>query len=108
MLSGGPLMLVVFIALGIAIAIYVVSRNVKENKKAIAELKDTKTETVQKTASKPNSEEEIAAFMALHLYLSQSVHDLESNVITIERIQRRYSPWSSKIYSVYNELHRKF
>lgn len=106
MLSGGPLMLVVFIALGIAIAIYVISRNVKENQKAISELKETKTKTVQRTASELNTEEEIAAFMALHLYLTQNVHDLESNVLTIERIQRRYSPWSSKIYSVYNDLHR--
>ncbi len=36
---------------------------------------------------------------ALHLYFSE-LHDEESNVITIKRIERRYSPWSSKIYSV--------
>ena len=46
---------------------------------------------------------EIAAIgMALHLYLNDSAHDVESNVITIKRIQRRYSPWSSKIYSMNN------
>ncbi len=42
-----------------------------------------------------------AISMALHLYLSE-MHDEESKVITISRIQRRYSPWSSKIYNVYN------
>lgn len=42
-----------------------------------------------------------AISMAIHLYLSE-MHDDESNVITISRIQRRYSPWSSKIYSIYN------
>ena len=42
-----------------------------------------------------------AISMALHLYLSD-MHEDESNVITISRIQRRYSPWSSKIYNIYN------
>jgi Na+-transporting methylmalonyl-CoA/oxaloacetate decarboxylase gamma subunit len=42
-----------------------------------------------------------AISMALHLYLND-MHDDEPNVITISRIQRRYSPWSSKIYSIYN------
>jgi len=49
---------------------------------------------------------EIAAVsMALHLFLSD-VHDEESNVITIKSIERRYSPWSSKIYGLNNTLHR--
>lgn len=42
-----------------------------------------------------------AISMALHLYMND-MHDEESNVITISRIQRRYSPWSSKIYNIYN------
>jgi Co/Zn/Cd efflux system component len=108
MLSGGPLMLAVLVVLGLVIAVYVISRNVKMNKLAISELKSSKSETIPVNAvkenivSEPNSEEEVAAFLALHLYLSQSRHDLESNVLTIERIQRRYSPWSSKIYSMNN------
>lgn len=40
-----------------------------------------------------------AIAMALHLYLSES-HDEESGVLTIHKIQRRYSPWSSKIYNI--------
>lgn len=48
------------------------------------------------------SSDEIAAIsMALHLYLND-VHDMESNVITIKRIERRYSPWNSKIYGLNN------
>ena len=42
-----------------------------------------------------------AISMAIHLYFSE-MHDDESNVITISRIKKRYSPWSSKIYSIYN------
>jgi Na+-transporting methylmalonyl-CoA/oxaloacetate decarboxylase gamma subunit len=47
---------------------------------------------------------EIAAIsMALHLFMNDA-HDVESNVITIKRIERRYSPWSSKIYGINNTL----
>lgn len=108
MLEGGPLMLAVLVLLGLIIAVYVTSRNVKANKLAISQLKQVKDDSPKATGAKmdtisePKSEEEIAAFMALHLYLSQSRHDKESNVLTIERIQRRYSPWSSKIYSMNN------
>ena len=40
-----------------------------------------------------------AVSLALHLYLSE-LHDDESGVLTIKRIERRYSPWNSKIYAV--------
>ncbi len=35
--------------------------------------------------------------MALILYFNEQ-HDEESNIITIKRVARTYSPWSSKIY----------
>ena len=40
-----------------------------------------------------------AISMALHLYFSE-LHDEESNVVTIKKVRKAYSPWSSKIYSV--------
>jgi len=45
----------------------------------------------------------VAIAMALHFFYDE-VHDDESNVITIKRIERRYSPWSSKIYGVNNNI----
>ena len=39
-----------------------------------------------------------AISMALYLYLNE-IHDEESDVITIKRISKQYTPWSSKIYS---------
>jgi glutaconyl-CoA/methylmalonyl-CoA decarboxylase subunit delta len=45
----------------------------------------------------------VAIAMALALY-TEDVHDNESNVITIKRIERRYSPWSSKIYGTNNNI----
>jgi hypothetical protein len=43
----------------------------------------------------------VAIGMALYQFFDE-VHDNESNVITIKRIERRYSPWSSKIYGLNN------
>lgn len=46
-----------------------------------------------------------AISMALHLYFS-SQHDEESNIVTIKKVRKAYSPWSSKIYSVTNNWPR--
>ncbi|MDE5417679.1 hypothetical protein L3049_06635 [Labilibaculum sp. DW002] len=43
-----------------------------------------------------------AIAMALHLHFDQ-IHDDESNIITIKKVTKNYSPWSSKIYGVMNQ-----
>jgi len=40
-----------------------------------------------------------AISMALFLYYNE-LHDKESNILTIKRVSKVYSPWSSKIYGV--------
>ncbi len=40
-----------------------------------------------------------AISMALQIHFAE-VHDLENTVLTIKRIPRPYSPWSSKIYGL--------
>lgn len=37
--------------------------------------------------------------MAMHLFFSEQ-HDEESNIVTIKKVKKAYSPWSSKIYEV--------
>ncbi|MCK5135044.1 MAG: OadG family protein [Bacteroidales bacterium] len=54
---------------------------------------------------KISGEETAAIAMALHLYLDE-FHDEESGVLTIKRISKTYSPWSSKIYAVRNQFNR--
>lgn len=44
---------------------------------------------------------------ALHLYFND-LHDDEKTVLTITKISKRYSPWSSKIYNVTRGLNRRF
>ena len=44
---------------------------------------------------------EIFAAIAMAMYEMQSdVHDVEDTVLTITRVKRSYSPWSSKIYTL--------
>jgi len=48
-----------------------------------------------------SAEVSAAIAMALHLYYGD-VHDEESHIMTIKTVERRYSPWSSKIYGLNN------
>ena len=40
-----------------------------------------------------------AIAMAIHLYFAE-IHDHENTVLTISKVSRTYSPWSSKIYGL--------
>jgi Na+-transporting methylmalonyl-CoA/oxaloacetate decarboxylase gamma subunit len=61
--------------------------------------------TAKSKESTPNSgvamsgEVNAAIAMALHLYQSE-MHDFENTVLTIQKVSRTYSPWSSKIYTL--------
>ena len=63
------------------------------------------TEEMQKATSpdlvqdKLSGEVNAAIAMALYLYSSE-IHDQEDPVITMVRVSRTYSPWSSKIYGL--------
>ena len=51
---------------------------------------------------------EIFAAIAMAMYEMQSdVHDVEDTVLTITRVKRSYSPWSSKIYTLRENPNRK-
>lgn len=65
----------------------------------VAVSQDTKSEDMTLTA---NAMAAIA--MALHLYYN-GVHDEEPTQVTIKKVERRYSPWNSKLYGM-NNLHR--
>ena len=44
---------------------------------------------------------EVSAAISTALFLHfQEKHDLENTVLTIKRVQRTYSPWSSKLYGL--------
>lgn len=63
--------------------------------------KEGKSEANSSKPVKQELNEEIAAVigLALNLHL-KGVHDYEQTVLTIQKVMRPYSPWSSKIYGI--------
>lgn len=85
---------------------YVKQEVVKQEEVHIAEEKPVQVNVPAKkevvTSDGEISPETSAAIaMALHLFYAE-VHDVESAIITIKTVERRYSPWSSKIYGLNN------
>jgi len=55
---------------------------------------------VQAKKNSDVAEEEAAAIaLAIHMY-KRELHDIESLTITLKKVSRIYSPWSSKIYTL--------
>jgi len=94
-------MFVVFMALAILFIIYknmgkfFIRRGAATNKPVSSEVK-----TVTKHSEEEMSGEVNAAIaMALYMYQNE-LHDYENTVLTINKVSRNYSPWSSKIYTL--------
>ncbi|MCS7052210.1 MAG: OadG family protein [Ignavibacterium sp.] len=89
---------VVFIAL---LLLYVIFYNLSKvlalNIKRILR-KEGKSEEANKV-EEISGEVNAAIAYAIYLYFNE-LHDKENPVITISRISKAYSPWSSKIYSL--------
>ncbi len=76
---------------------------------------DFKTFKREKKTSAPSTstaagwkvDEDLAVVIGLALSLSKEVHDEESGLMTIKRVERPYSPWNSKIYGL-NGLTKKY
>lgn len=43
---------------------------------------------------------EVAAAISMAIYLCRDLHDTESDIITIKKMPKTYSPWNSKIYGM--------
>lgn len=43
---------------------------------------------------------EVTAAIAMAIYLNRDLHDTESDILTIKKISKDYSPWNSKIYGM--------
>lgn len=71
--------------------------NIKFKKKNSTKKPKDNTESENDFAVEGNVTAAIS--LALHLYFNE-LHDEESNIVTIKQVRKRYSPWSSKIYSV--------
>ena len=93
--------LVVFTALTLLVIAFLITGKISKQSIKLRKKKSAQQAVIEEHEKDLTGEEIAAISMALHLFISE-VHDDESNVITIKRIERRYSPWSSKIYGMTN------
>lgn len=94
-------MFVVFSALAVLFVIYknlgrfFISRGAAAKKSVTSEIKTAGAQPHVAMSGEVNA----AIALALHLYQSE-LHDYENTVLTIQKVSRTYSPWSSKIYTL--------
>lgn len=79
--------------------------NMKFNKEKLKRKKNKEHAEVTKDDDYVEGNVTAAISLALHMYFNE-LHDEESNVVTIKKVKKSYSPWSSKIYSVQNNWPR--
>jgi glutaconyl-CoA/methylmalonyl-CoA decarboxylase subunit delta len=90
---------IVFLALTILYFFFkIIPKIVEWQIKARVEDKETlKGQTVEQLQLPAGVDAAISA--ALYLYLNE-IHDEENSILTIKKVSKAYSPWSSKIYNM--------
>jgi Na+-transporting methylmalonyl-CoA/oxaloacetate decarboxylase gamma subunit len=73
---------------------------VRSDRRKVVVKEEHGNEIVQKAEETP-AEVNAAIAMALYFY-NEQLHDFEQTVLTIRKVARNYSPWSSKIYGLRN------
>jgi len=69
--------------------------------KNLARKKGIDPKELENSQALMTGETNAAIAMALYSYYDE-IHDEESGVITIKRVSKMYSPWSSKLYNMKN------
>ena len=96
---------IVFIALVLLYSLFktlprILYMKLKKKKSTDKETKIPKGEMI-------SGEETAAIALALQMYFDE-LHDEESGVLTIKKVSKAYSPWSSKIYGLRRWPHKTF
>lgn len=109
-------MSVVFLALLLLYVIfryigkYSIQRTAENAKKAAGAAIATEEKQAAATSGDISAEVYAAIAMAFHCYkIDSEAHDIENTILTINKVSKSYSPWSSKIYSLREtpQLHKK-
>jgi Na+-transporting methylmalonyl-CoA/oxaloacetate decarboxylase gamma subunit len=90
------------VVFGALFLLYIMFANiVKIINKTFTHTQKTAADDTKKTVKPSNLTGEVNAAIATAIFLyNNEMHDQENAILTIQRIQRTYSPWSSKIYSL--------
>lgn len=108
-------MSVVFLALILLYVIfsyvgkYYIRKTADNAKKATGAVTASEEKQVE-TSGDISAEVYAAIAMAFHCYkIDSEAHDIENTILTINKVSKSYSPWSSKIYSLREtpQLHKK-
>lgn len=103
--GGGMAVIAMSVVFAALILLYVVFKNTKRlysiNFMALFVGRKKLTELPVVAEAEITGEVNAAIAMAIHLYMHQ-LHDHEETVLTIKKVARTYSPWSSKIYGIRN------
>lgn len=75
-----------------------INKSISRLNKMKAHGMDVSTTENRNTVAHDSGEEIAAIVMALHEHLN--AHDTENTILTINKVKRAYSPWSSKIYGL--------
>ncbi|MDY0343432.1 MAG: OadG family transporter subunit [Lentimicrobium sp.] len=101
----GMAVIAMSVVFGALLLLYVFFKNTKKiysiNLKALFSKQQKETVSVKATKEEISGEVNAAIAMSLHLYVGE-LHDHEDAVLTIKKVARTYSPWSSKIYGLRN------
>lgn len=75
-----------------------INKRLARTKKIVSVGADHNDKEVRAAVSHDSGEEIAAIVMALHEHFN--AHDAENTILTINKVKRAYSPWSSKIYGL--------
>ena len=97
----GPIIGGIFLGLLLLFIARKLYLNTAKKKSEKAAAKQTGCVAAESKASSGNQSGEVYAAIAMAIYAAtEEVHDAENTVLTIRRVERTYSPWSSKIYGL--------
>ena len=73
----------------------------KKSENAVKAVEGTKNSAKADTSGQVSAETYAAISMAIHMFMQENeAHDFEDTILTINKVSRTYSPWSSKIYTL--------
>lgn len=91
-------MLVVFLGL---ILLYVIFKMIGNSAKNVAHKRVATAGTLSAVRGESQLTGEVLAAISAAIHeLNQDVHDVESTILTISEVRRKYSPWNSKFYTL--------
>ncbi len=103
--GGGMAVIAMSVVFAALILLYVVFKNTKRlysiNFRTLFAGRKKVADVIIPAEAEITGEVNAAIAMAIHLYMHQ-LHDHEETVLTIKKVARTYSPWSSKIYGLRN------